>query len=65
MDHRLIFTNVVIRWPGSVHDARIFSQSAICRSMTQNHPDGYLLGDSGYGVKPFLLTPYLAPATLG
>ena len=33
--------------------------------MTQNHPDGYLLGDSGYGVKPFLLTSYLAPATLG
>ena len=30
MDSDLKFTNIVARWPGSVHDSRIFQSSRLC-----------------------------------
>lgn len=56
--------DIVARWPGSVHDARILRESALSQVVFGRGmvPDGYhLLGDSGYPCKKWLLTPYLRP----
>lgn len=55
-----LFTNVVAKWPGSTHDSFVFTNSLIHERLESNHAfeDGYLLGDSGYPCKPFLMTPY-------
>lgn len=54
----LIVTNCVIRWPGSVHDARILRSSHLFQRFQQTAPDGILLGDSGYPLLPWLMTPF-------
>ena len=54
------------RWPGSVHDNHIFRTSQIHDHLEQHHTsldDGILLGDSGYALKPYLMTPYHEPTT--
>ena len=48
---------IVTRWQGSTHDSRIFANSRICDSFEERQIDGFLLGDSGYPSKPYLLTP--------
>ncbi|KAK3106999.1 hypothetical protein FSP39_004649 [Pinctada imbricata] len=60
------FLNIEARWPGSTHDAHIYRASDLCLHLEMHHrqlQDGILLGDSGYPCRPFLLTPYLRPAT--
>ncbi|XP_052260338.1 putative nuclease HARBI1 [Dreissena polymorpha] len=52
------FVDVVAKWPGSVHDSRIFHESAIRQRFERGEIDGLLLGDSGYGCKRYLMTPY-------
>lgn len=54
------FTNVVAKWPGSVHDSTIMQMSNITTYFEQpgNHNKGLLLGDSGYRCQNWLLTPY-------
>lgn len=51
------------RWPGSTHDSRILNESDLRRKFeTREIPHGcHLLGDSGYGAKTWLLTPFLRP----
>ncbi|XP_013383007.1 putative nuclease HARBI1 [Lingula anatina] len=61
-DHAFVVTNMVVKWPGSVHDSRIFRQSNLCRHLENAPHCGFLLGDSGYGCRPFLLTPFHNPA---
>lgn len=65
-DSDCMFENVVCRWPGSTHDATIFANSNI-RAHFENRDFGdYLLvGDSGYGIKNYLLTPLLTTETRG
>ena len=56
--------NVVAKWPGSCHDSFIFRSSALGRQLEENShntDDGILLGDSGYALRPYLITPYLQP----
>lgn len=60
-DHRLLFTNLVNRWAGSVHDSRIFSNSDLMGLLESGSVTGYLLGDSGYPLKPYLMTPISDP----
>ncbi|KAM3849470.1 putative nuclease HARBI1 [Diretmus argenteus] len=54
----LIITNCVVKWPGSVHDARILRESHIFRNFQENPPDGIILGDSAYPLLPWLMTPF-------
>ena len=63
-DSNLLIRDIVARWPGSVHDSTIFQN---CNKRAQFESGeieyGYLLGDSGYPCKPYLLTPLLNPVT--
>ncbi|XP_042867539.1 putative nuclease HARBI1 [Penaeus japonicus] len=61
-DPDLKFTNIIASWPGSAHDSRIFDNSKICHLLEQGHHAGYLLGDSGYPCRKYLLTPILSPS---
>ncbi|XP_044753627.1 putative nuclease HARBI1 [Coccinella septempunctata] len=65
-DARLKIRNIIARWPGSVHDSTIFNNSPLC-AMLENGAYGnfYLIGDSGYFCKRYLLTPFLSPSTTG
>lgn len=58
------FTSVDAQWPGSVHDSRILRRSSIYLQMCnrEQNPE-LLLGDIGYGISPWLLTPYKNPST--
>jgi len=64
VDYRGIFTNFLIGWPGSVHDARVYSNSDFYinrRSFIRD--DDFVLGDSAYPISPFMITPFKVPQT--
>lgn len=58
----LTIQNIVCRWPGSVHDATIFDNSQL-RARLENGDFGnaLIVGDSGYAVKSYLMTPLSNP----
>ena len=58
-DTKLMFTNIVCRWPGSTHDSRIFDNSALCSQFRNGLIDGILLGDGGYPCRHYLMTPVI------
>lgn len=63
-DANNIFLNVVVRWPGSTHDAYIWNNCAVSNFLTEEHFNTtWLLGDSAYPLKDHLLTPVLTPTT--
>ena len=63
-DANLKLLNVVAKWPGSTHDAFIWSNSTLCEMFQDGTiTGGWLLGDSAYPSKPYLLTPILNPTT--
>lgn len=53
--------NVNARFPGAVHDSAIWNASSIHRYLKRKYQEGsrnnYLLGDSGYPIQPWLMTP--------
>ena len=57
-DPKLRFINVVARYPGSSHDAFVWRGSSVYSYMAQRaaNDNGWLLGDSGYPLSPFLMT---------
>ena len=55
--------NIVARWPGSVHDARIFDNSRICAQFERGDIQGILVGDNGYPCRQYLMTPVIDPQT--
>lgn len=57
---REMFTSVDVSWPGSVHDARIWKNSNVRNTLSRTH-NTVLLGDDGYGIEPWLMTPYVDP----
>ena len=54
-------TNVVAKWSGSTHDARILRESTIAEEFETGMHRGLLLGDSGYPSKDWLMVPFLHP----
>ena len=62
-DDEMIFTDCVAGWPGSVHDSRVFANSELYQEATSNNavlfPGGsFLLGDTGYPLMTWCLTPF-------
>ena len=55
------FTSVSANWPGSVYDSRIWKNSDLRALMANSGTDALLLGDEGYGIAPWLMTPYKEP----
>ncbi|XP_030751003.1 putative nuclease HARBI1 [Sitophilus oryzae] len=59
-DQNCVITSRDASWPGSVHDSRIWKNSAVCEVMNRTR-NTILLGDSGYGIMSCLMTPYSNP----
>ena len=57
-DANLKILDVVSKWPGSAHDAYIWTNSGLRQKILDSDIIGYLLGDSGYPISPTLLTPF-------
>lgn len=55
------FTSIDAQWPGSVQDSRIWRQSIIQETLRQYDGTYCLIGDSGYGISPWLMTPFKPP----
>lgn len=63
-DSQHILINVVIRWPGSSHDAFLRNNWEIAQRLEERHyGDRWFLGDSAYPLNIYLLTPVMDPAT--
>ncbi|XP_038661682.1 putative nuclease HARBI1, partial [Scyliorhinus canicula] len=64
-DHRMIIMHVCARFPGSVHDSYVLSQSNIPGMFEGRHRRmrGWLLGDRGYPLRTWLMTPVRRPQT--
>lgn len=62
-DYDLRILNINARFGGAAHDAFIFRQSTVFDDLLHRYNQGetntWLLGDSGYPQKPFLMTPIL------
>ena len=67
MDHEYIFRDICIGWPGSVHDARVFTNSLIYKEITENRlleKEGCcsILGKeipvSAYPIQTWLMKPF-------
>ncbi|KAJ8710260.1 hypothetical protein PYW07_009626 [Mythimna separata] len=65
-DANCYIKNIVARWPGGSHDSHIFDSSNIKGRMEDGEfGDTWLLGDRGYALRSFLLTPLANPTTAG
>lgn len=60
---RMEIYDIVARWPGSVHDSRIFINSRCYMRFEDGDITGLLIGDSGYGQSSYLYTPVHIPQT--
>ncbi|GFQ72962.1 nuclease HARBI1 [Trichonephila clavata] len=65
-DPDLSIRNIVVRWPGSTHDSTVFDHSYLRAHVETEVPSSYhLLGDSGYPLRSYLMTPFLNPVGAG
>ena len=62
-----VFVDTVAKWPGSTHNSFILRTSNLHTYLKENHlriDDGFILGDSGYALCRYLMTPYADPVTV-
>ncbi|XP_062594099.1 putative nuclease HARBI1, partial [Saccostrea cucullata] len=59
----LRFTNAVCKFPGATHDAYILQSSSLPNVVSRLENGGWLVGDSGYPLKEWLMTPLSNPRT--
>uniref|UniRef100_UPI00398F604A putative nuclease HARBI1 n=1 Tax=Pristiophorus japonicus TaxID=55135 RepID=UPI00398F604A len=65
-DHQRRIMAVDARYPGSSHDSFILRQSSVTAVFTRPNQDcGWLLGDEGYPLSTWLMTPLQNPRTAG
>lgn len=65
-DPELYIRDIVARWPGSTHDQTIFSNSYIrSRFESGEFGNSVLIGDSGYSVRNYMMTPIHSPRSDG
>jgi hypothetical protein len=62
-DNNNYITNVVARWPGSVHDSTIFDNCHVRAMFENGQVDGYLVGDGGYASRVYMMTPIINTTT--
>ncbi|KAF1376263.1 hypothetical protein PFLUV_G00209030 [Perca fluviatilis] len=61
-DSKMTLTNIVARLPGSTHNSFILTNSSVGNKLQAGAGrDGWLLGDSGYPLRCWLLTPFSNP----
>lgn len=71
VDHRYLFTDINVGWPGSVHDARVLANSSLFEKAEEGLIFGgqereiegcnvpvFLIGDSAYPLLKWLLKPF-------
>ncbi|KAJ8936381.1 hypothetical protein NQ314_012386 [Rhamnusium bicolor] len=65
-DANIMLLNVNARFPGATHDSGIWETSCIHRHLRRKYEEGrhntWLLGDSGYPLQPWLMTPIIDAA---
>ena len=58
------FLDIVARYPGLAHDSFIFNNSQLKTIFESGkYGSNLILGDGGYGLKPYSMTPLRNPAT--
>ncbi|XP_035271766.1 putative nuclease HARBI1 [Anguilla anguilla] len=66
VDHNGLIVDVVAKWPGSTHDSYIWANSAVGQDAARGvFGRGFFLGDSGYPLRTYLMTPVANPVTQG
>jgi hypothetical protein len=57
----MMFTNINARYFGATHDAAIWQTSTVNARLQRRYLEGerrtWLIGDSGYPIQPWLMTP--------
>lgn len=58
--------HILVGYPGSVHDAKVFSNSEVAKN-PQNYfnLNQWIAGDSAYKLTPFMLTTLRTNSTIG
>ncbi|XP_059211829.1 putative nuclease HARBI1 [Centropristis striata] len=64
VDHDGLITDIVARWPGGTHDSFVWANSAVGQKAGRGEfGRSIFLGDSGYPLRSYLVTPVTNPAT--
>ncbi|XP_069098102.1 putative nuclease HARBI1 [Pleurodeles waltl] len=65
IDHRELFTNILGKYPDSIHDAYIFCHCTINqRFQDGEYSNGLLIANQGYGIQPWVMTPFAYPTSV-
>ncbi|KAL2103415.1 hypothetical protein ACEWY4_000283 [Coilia grayii] len=64
-DAQMAILNMVARWPGGTHDSFIFQNSMVGTRLQGGalRGKGHLMGDKGYPLTEYLITPLAQPQT--